>query len=97
MRQGSWAEARDLLASVRLPGDLGVGRGTILYLQGLCAEALADSAGAIAAFRAAAAVPGALLTEDGPPIALLAADAEARISGRSRRIGSEGQLPAPGA
>lgn len=97
MRMGNWIEAKDLLAGVRLADGPGVGKGTILYLQGLCAEALSDHAAALAAFRAAAAVPGALLTEDGPPVAPLAAEAETRLGAGPRRDEAGSTIPLPGA
>lgn len=97
MRMGNWTEAKDLLAGVRLADDAGVGKGTILYLQGLCAEALSDHAAALSAFRAAAAVPGALLTEDGPPIAPLAAEGEARLGAGQRRDEAGSTTPPSGA
>jgi hypothetical protein len=97
MRLGNWSEARDLLGTIRMPGDPGVGRGTVLYLQGLCAEALSDHAAAVAAYKAAAGVPGALLTEDGPPIGPLAAEAEARLATAPRRHEAASFMSLPGA
>ena len=53
--------------------EAGVGRGTVLFQQGVAFAALGDAARAVGAFEAAAAVPGAtLVTHDGPVLAPLA-------------------------
>ncbi len=72
MQAGSWAEARAELGQVTLPEGAGVAAGTVQYLLGLCAEGLGQTAEARRHFEAAQA-SSAWLTEDGPPVAELAA------------------------
>lgn len=72
MRLGNHAAAKTELAKVQLAAGPGVSGATVQYLLGLCAEVLGQPAEAEAAWRAAAASPDALLTEDGPPVKELA-------------------------
>jgi hypothetical protein len=87
MRVGSWSDAHAELERVRLADSPGVGSGTVQYLIGLCREALGQSAEAQAAWRAAAASNGALLTSEGPAIKELA---EKKLADLARRTGKPG-------
>ena len=82
MRVGNWTEARNELARVKLPPGPGISSGTVQYLLGLCYEALGQPAEAARAWKAAAADPDALLTEDGPAVKDLA---ERKLSGLPSR------------
>lgn len=72
MRVGNWSDALAELDRVRLPDGPGVSNGTVQYLTGLCYEALGRLPEAEKAWRAAAAVPESMLTEDGPLVKDLA-------------------------
>jgi tetratricopeptide (TPR) repeat protein len=68
MALGNYTEARRELERVELPKGGGVSHATVQYLLGLCAEHDARIDEAERLWKAAAAEPDALLTEDGPPI-----------------------------
>ena len=82
MHVKSWAAARTELERVTLPTAPGISSGTVQYLLGLCYEALGVSADAARVWKTAAADPAGLLTEDGPPIAEMAAS---RLAALERR------------
>jgi hypothetical protein len=84
MRVKSWAAARAELERVTLPPGPGVSNGTVQYLLGLCYEALGLPADATRVWKVAAADKAGLLTEDGPPVADMAASRLAALE-RSRR------------
>jgi hypothetical protein len=71
LRLGDAAGAKEHLEALELPASGAISSGTRHYLLGLALEQLGDTAGAQRAFQAAAATQ-ALLTEDGPPVRLLA-------------------------
>jgi hypothetical protein len=71
LRLGDAAGAKEHLEALELPATGDISMGTRHYLLGLALEQLGDTAGAQRAFQAAAATQ-ALLTEDGPPVRLLA-------------------------
>jgi hypothetical protein len=68
----NWDQALSALEGAALPGGAGVSAGTVLYLSGLAHEGAGRTAEAQAAFKKAAAVPGARLSTDGPLVAPLA-------------------------
>lgn len=72
IQAGSFAEARAELTQIDLPEGPGVGAGTVQYMLGLCAEGLGQATDARRHFQAAQA-SASWLTEDGPPVADLAA------------------------
>jgi hypothetical protein len=84
MHTRSWALARTELERVTMPQGSGVSNGTVQYLLGLCYDALGLPADAARAWKVAAADATGLLTEDGPPIADMAASRLAALE-RSRR------------
>jgi hypothetical protein len=84
MHSKSWALARTELERVTLPAAPGISSGTVQYLLGLCYDALGLPADASRAWKLAAADATGLLTEDGPPIAEMAASKLAALE-RSRR------------
>lgn len=84
MHARSWALARAELERVNLPAGPGISNGTVQYLLGLCYDALGLPADAARAWKVAAADTTGLLTEDGPPIADMAAGRLAALE-RSRR------------
>ena len=84
MHAKSWAAARSELERVTLPSAPGISNGTVQYLLGLCYEALGLANDAARAWKTAAADTTGLLTEDGPPIADMAASKLAAFE-RSRR------------
>jgi hypothetical protein len=67
-----------------MPQGSGVSNGTVQYLLGLCYDALGLPADAARAWKVAAADTTGLLTDDGPPIADMAASRLAALE-RSRR------------
>jgi hypothetical protein len=84
MHSKSWALARTELERVTLPAAPGVSSGTVQYLLGLCYDALGLPADAARAWKLAAADTTGLLTDDGPPVAEMAASKLAALE-RSRR------------
>jgi hypothetical protein len=84
MHAKSWALARAELERVTLPAAPGISNGTVQYLLGVCYDALGLPADAAKAWKTAAADATGLLTEDGPPIAEMAASRLAALE-RSRR------------
>jgi hypothetical protein len=84
MHVKNWAAARTELERVSLPAGPGISNGTVQYLLGLCYEALGLPADAMRVWKVAAADTTGLLTEDGPPIAEMAATRIAALE-RSRR------------
>jgi PDZ domain/PEGA domain len=84
MHAKSWALARAELERVTMPQGPGISNGTVQYLLGLCYDALGLPADAARAWKVAAADATGLLTEDGPPIADMAASRLAALE-RSRR------------
>jgi hypothetical protein len=85
IRLESWADAQAELQRVQLPEGPGVGRGTVQYLLGLCADKLGSRADAETALKAAAASDH-LLTENGPPVKELA---EAKLAELQRRTSGQ--------
>ena len=85
IRLEAWGDAQAELQKVQLPDGPGVGRGTVQYLLGICADRLGSRADAETALKAAAA-SDSLLTENGPPVKELA---EAKLAELQRR--SSGQ------
>jgi hypothetical protein len=85
MHARSWALARAELERVTLPSQgPGISNGTVQYLLGLCYDALGLPNDAARAWKVAAADTTGLLTEDGPPIADMAASRLAALE-RGRR------------
>ena len=72
VRLGNFEEAFRQLQDVKLPDGPGVSSGTVAYLSGLCSEALGRSGEATEAFKRAAAIPLARLSDEGLLIAPLA-------------------------
>jgi hypothetical protein len=85
IRLESWSEAQAELQRVQLPDGPGVGKGTVQYLLGLCADKLGSRSDAETALRAAAA-SDSLLTENGPPVKELA---EAKLAELQRRAAGQ--------
>lgn len=77
LRLGDYAGAREHLDAVEVPETGAISSGTQQYLLGLALDGLGDAAGAQRAFQTAAA-SDASLTEDGPPVRVLA---ESRLRG----------------
>jgi hypothetical protein len=84
MHARSWTLARAELERVTMPPGPGISNGTVQYLLGLCYDALGLPADAARVWKVAAADATGLLTEDGPPIADMAASRLAALE-RSRR------------
>jgi hypothetical protein len=84
MHTRSWALARAELERVTMPQGPGISNGTVQYLLGLCYDALGLPNDAARAWKVAAADARGLLTEDGPPIADMAASRLAALE-RGRR------------
>jgi hypothetical protein len=85
IRLESWSEAQTELQRIQLPDGPGVGKGTVQYLLGLCADKLGSRADAETALKAAAATDS-LLTENGPPVKELA---EAKLAEMQRRASGQ--------
>ncbi len=85
IRLESWSDAQAELQRVQLPDGPGVGRGTVQYLLGLCADKLGSRADAETALKAAAQSDN-LLTENGPPVKELA---EAKLAELRRRTAGQ--------
>jgi PDZ domain/PEGA domain len=85
IRLESWGEAQAELQRVQLPDGPGVGKGTVQYLLGLCADKLGSRADAETALKAAAASDN-LLTENGPAVKELA---EAKLAELQRRASQQ--------
>jgi hypothetical protein len=85
IRLEAWADAQAELQKVQLPDGPGVGKGTVQYLLGLCADKLGSRADAETALKAAAATDH-LLTENGPPVKDLA---EAKLAELQRRAAGQ--------
>jgi hypothetical protein len=85
IRLESWGEAQAELQKVQLPDGPGVGKGTVQYLLGICADKLGSRADAETALKAAAA-SDSLLTENGPPVKELA---EAKLAELQRRTAGQ--------
>ena len=85
IRLESWGDAQAELQRVQLPDGPGVGKGTVQYLLGLCADKLGSRADAETALKAAAA-SDSLLTENGPPVKELA---EAKLAELQRRASGQ--------
>ena len=85
IRLESWGDAQAELQRIQLPDGPGVGKGTVQYLLGLCADKLGSRADAETALKAAAA-SDSLLTENGPPVKELA---EAKLAELQRRASGQ--------
>jgi hypothetical protein len=85
IRLESWSDAQAELQRVQLPDGPGVGRGTVQFLLGICADKLGSRADAETALKAAAQSDN-LLTENGPPVRELA---EAKLAELQRRTAGQ--------